>query len=95
MLDALAEAGFRAIVPRGTYFVLAGFSGLFEGDDVAFVRHLVESRGVAAVPPSAFYRSRPEEGRQLVRFAFCKRRETLEAAAGRLRGLRGETRGRG
>jgi aspartate/methionine/tyrosine aminotransferase len=52
--------------------------------------HLVEHGGVAVVPGSSFY-SRPEllgggpSGRHLVRFAFCKRLETLEAAAERLR----------
>jgi len=39
---------------------------------------------VAAIPPSAFYSENPEEGRRLVRFAFCKRMETLERAAARL-----------
>jgi N-succinyldiaminopimelate aminotransferase len=84
---ALREAGFRVTPPRGTYFVLADFSGLFEGDDLAFVRHLTQQHGVAAVPPSVFYQSNPEEGRRLVRFAFCKRRETLETAAERLRAM--------
>ncbi len=34
----------------------------------------------------------PEEGRRLLRFAFCKRRETLEAAAERLAPLRQDLR---
>jgi aminotransferase len=38
------------------------------------------------VPGSSFV-SRPELGRDLVRFAFCKKLETLEAAGERLLGL--------
>jgi N-succinyldiaminopimelate aminotransferase len=86
-VEALREAGFGVTPPQGTYFVLADFSSLDPGDDLAFVRRLTTEHGVAAVPPSVFYSRRPEEGRQLVRFAFCKRRETLETAAERLRAM--------
>ena len=75
-------------VPRGTYFIMADFRRVFDGDDRAFVRWLIEQHGVAAIPPSVFYAADPEEGRHLVRFAFCKRTATLEAAAARLQQLR-------
>jgi N-succinyldiaminopimelate aminotransferase len=42
---------------------------------------------VAAVPVSVFCAD-PDLGRTLVRFAFCKRDEVLEAAVERLAGLR-------
>jgi N-succinyldiaminopimelate aminotransferase len=80
--------GFDVFVPAGTYFVCAGISPLGFDDDVAFCRHLVERVGVAAIPPSVFY-ERPALGKGYVRFAFCKRRETLEEAAARLGRLRG------
>ena len=51
-----------------------------------FARHLVEHAGVAAIPPSVFY-DHPEHGRSYVRFAFCKKKETLEAAVARLGSL--------
>lgn len=88
LVDVLRDVGFDVAVPEGTYFVLADFTALHEGDDLAFVRDLVSGCGVAAIPPSFFYRAAPEEGRRLVRFAFCKRMETLERAAERLQGLR-------
>ena len=56
-------------------------------DDITFTKHLVSEIGVAAVPGSSFYRN-PQDGAQQVRFAFCKRDETLDAAATRLRKLR-------
>jgi len=87
LMDALREVGFRVAPPDGTYFILADFGDLWDGDDRSFAVHLVEKYGVAAIPPSAFYQAAPEEGRRLLRFAFCKRRGTLEAAARRLRQL--------
>jgi N-succinyldiaminopimelate aminotransferase len=87
LVTALGAAGLAVAVPRGTYFVRADFRRVFAGDDRAFVRWLVDEHGVAAIPPSVFYAAAPEEGRHLVRFAFCKRRETLAAAAARLERL--------
>ncbi len=42
--------------------------------------------GVACVPGSSFF-SEASLGAGIVRFAFCKRLETLEAAGERLAGL--------
>ena len=39
-----------------------------------------------AVPTSVFYGD-PEQGRSVIRFAFCKRLEVLEEAATRLKAL--------
>ena len=44
---------------------------------------LTREAGVVAIPVSAFYEKDPP--RNLVRFCFCKRDETLDAAAERLR----------
>jgi aminotransferase len=86
MMKVLAETGFEASPPRGAYYVMADVSHLGLGSDVETAMHMVEHGGVAVVPGSSFF-SRPELGRHLVRFAFCKRLETLEAAAERLREL--------
>ena len=84
LLTSIRAAGLKAPTPQGAYYLLADFSDRFEGDDVAFARHLTTSVGVTAIPPSFFYPAHPEEGRKLIRFAFCKRLETLEAAIERL-----------
>jgi aminotransferase len=86
MLEILAEAGFAARPPEGAYYVMADVTSLGFSDDVAAARYLVEVAGVATVPGSSFF-SRPELGAHLLRFAFCKRLETLDAARERLRGL--------
>ena len=83
MLRVLAESGFEvASPPQGAYYVMADCSHLGLGDDVSTARHL-EYVGVAAVPGSSFV-SDPADGAHLLRFAFCKRVETLEAAGKRL-----------
>ena len=56
-------------------------------NDLEFTKYLVKEIGVAAVPGSSFYND-ARDGAQQVRFAFCKRDETLDAAAERLRRLR-------
>jgi len=77
MIDALKATGFNVSVPAGAYFILADFSELWGGDDVSFVRYLIERCSVAAIPPSVFYTRDPEEGTHLVRFVFCKQIATL------------------
>jgi N-succinyldiaminopimelate aminotransferase len=88
LLKALVDAGFRPAVPKGTYFVLASFDGVLQGDDREAARQLVEEAGVATIPPGGFYSAAPNEGRALLRFSFCKRIETLREAADRLQRLR-------
>jgi aspartate/methionine/tyrosine aminotransferase len=87
LVPALEAAGFRAFQPRGAYYVMTDISGFGAGDDVRFARALVREAGVAAVPGSSFY-SKPEHGRQRLRFHFARRRATLEAAVLRLNRLR-------
>ena len=86
LIPGLEAAGFRCFPPRGAYYVMTDISGFGFDDDVEFVRHLVKDIGVAAVPGSSFYRN-PRDGARQVRFAFCKKLETLDAAAERLRKL--------
>jgi aminotransferase len=87
LVPALEEAGFRCFKPRGAYYVMTDISAFGFADDLAFTKHLVSEVGVAAVPGSSFYRD-PRDGARQVRFAFCKRDETLDEAARRLSQLR-------
>jgi N-succinyldiaminopimelate aminotransferase len=92
LLAVLREVGFHVPVTGGTYFLMADFAALSSRSDREYAVELIESAGVATVPPSVFYAARPEEGRRMLRFAYCKRPETLEAAAARLRKLAGQAR---
>ena len=84
LVPALQAAGFECRAPQGAYYVLADFSALSQVDDTSFSRLLTREAGVTPVPGSSFFSER-ERGRSRVRFAFCKRLETLEEAAERLR----------
>lgn len=84
LAGGLDKAGFDVHLPDGTYFLMAGHPG--KGDDRQFCKDLIEQAGVVAIPPSVFY-SNPEDGASLVRFAFCKDEETLNAALQRISGL--------
>lgn len=83
LIPALKAAGFQCFRPRGAYYVMTDISGFGFEDDAAFSRYLVKEIGVATVPGSSFYRN-PRDGAQQVRFAFCKKLETLDEAARRL-----------
>jgi N-succinyldiaminopimelate aminotransferase len=82
--DALDELGFRVISPQGTYFLNVLIDPKEYGDDLGFCEHLICKAGVAAVPVSFFYEGR-SFGRDMARFCFCKKDETLDKAVERLR----------
>jgi aspartate/methionine/tyrosine aminotransferase len=84
LLKRLEEAGFRCYSPHGAYYIMSDISEFGFPDDVAFVRHMIEEVGVAAVPGSSFF-SDSNSGASLIRFCFCKKYETLNEAGNRLR----------
>ena len=87
LCSALLKVGFDLEPPRGAYYVMANIEAFGATDDVAFCHHLVRNLGVATVPGSSFFHDKAL-GRQYIRFCFCKRDETLDAAIERLGKLR-------
>jgi aspartate/methionine/tyrosine aminotransferase len=83
LMSSLESAGFAPRRPEGAYYILCDITPFGFDDDTEFARWLVATVGVAGVPGSSFY-SRPELGRHLIRFTFCKTHEVLAAAAERL-----------
>jgi len=86
MVNALDEAGFKFCSPEGAYYILADFTGISDLRGVEFAMWLAKEVGVATVPGTSFYRE-PKLGEHVTRFAFCKKKETLEKAAERLAGI--------
>ncbi|MHC4548660.1 MAG: aminotransferase class I/II-fold pyridoxal phosphate-dependent enzyme [Planctomycetota bacterium] len=84
LFEGLQAAGFACRPPEGTYFIMADYRGLADGEADLFVRRLIAESKVAAIPPASFYQH-PEHAAGLVRFAFCKQVATLRQAAERLR----------
>lgn len=88
LFDALSNLGFEVFPTAGTYYLLVDIRSLEYDDDVAFCRTFTEKAGVAAIPCSCFWNNR-SRGRELVRFCFCKKDETLEEAIRRLKAFLG------
>ncbi len=80
IVPVLRDAGFKCDLPEGAYYVMADISEFGFANDIEFTKHLIREIGVAVVPGSSFYHD-PAMGSQMVRFCFCKKDETLEAAA--------------
>ncbi|MFL6373759.1 MAG: pyridoxal phosphate-dependent aminotransferase [Pyrinomonadaceae bacterium] len=86
IVPVLQNAGLKCDYPEGAYYVMTDISEFGFENDVEFTKHLIREIGVAVVPGSSFYHD-PKLGSQMVRFCFCKKDETLEAAAERLQKL--------
>jgi N-succinyldiaminopimelate aminotransferase len=87
---ALTGIGFEVHESAGTYFLCADPRPLGFADSATFCTELPRRVGVAAIPMSAFCApDSPHSGswNHLVRFAFCKRRQTLDEAIRRLETL--------
>jgi N-succinyldiaminopimelate aminotransferase len=78
LCSALEDTGFRYVMPEGTYFLMADFSAIFQGNSREFARYLITKAGVACIPPETFYsKQHASIGSRYIRFAFCKNDETL------------------
>jgi aspartate/methionine/tyrosine aminotransferase len=84
LCNVLDDVGFRVLWPEGTYYVTVDIGDLEFKDDLDFCRYLTTEVGVAAIPESSFFSEKRRE-RDLVRFCFCKKEETLKEAAKRLK----------
>ncbi len=85
MMDALDRSGMVCRAPEGTYFLLADYSAVFQGNPLEFARYLTSEIGVACIPPTAFYS--PDHAHLIqgyARFAFCKSDEMLAQVQQRL-----------
>ncbi len=81
LVAALDSTGFITYLPEASYFVTVDIRPLDPtGNGMEFCRRLPHRCGVVAVPNEVFY-ARPEHGRHMVRFAFCKQMQVIEAAA--------------
>nr|AIT70227.1 aspartate aminotransferase [Dictyopteris undulata] len=96
--DALREKGFGVSQPKGGHFLVADTSGLgMKGSECA--RFLLKEAKVATVPGMIFFLDDPkgaggEDGMgavdkdiPLLRFAICKRRDTIDEAVRRIRAM--------
>ena len=78
----IEKLGFKLLPCEGTYFLTADISGMTNESDRDFCERVVREAGVALIPLSPFFADGKPDN--LVRFAFCKKREVIEAAVARL-----------
>ena len=81
--DQLTAAGWRCYSCEGTYFLQADATSVGYADGTTLCHDLATQAQVVAIPSSAFYAD-PANGRELVRFAFCKTPEVIATSATRL-----------
>jgi aminotransferase len=85
----LDEEGLIYTNPQGAYYVMMDISEFGCQDDTVFCEWMAKEVGVAAVPGSSFFR---EDVKNLVRFHFAKKQDTLEDALQKLSTLRSKAR---
>ncbi|WP_210503058.1 pyridoxal phosphate-dependent aminotransferase [Nocardioides xinjiangensis] len=83
LCEGLTAAGLVPRVPEGTYFATTDVSHLGWADGRELCLALPERAGVVAIPVQGFYDD-PHEGRQLVRWAFCKEPDVIREGVRRL-----------
>ncbi|CAB4007196.1 Kynurenine--oxoglutarate transaminase 1 [Paramuricea clavata] len=83
----LRDAGFDPVVPDGGYFIMADTSKLGvtfpdgESDepyDMQFCKWMIKDKGIAAIPPSAFYYQHGKLAEKFIRLCFIKKDSTLK-----------------
>jgi len=85
----LDEVGLSYTHPQGAYYVMMDISEFGCPDDTVFCEWMAKEVGVAAVPGSSFFR---EDVKNLVRFHFAKKQDTLEDALQKLSTLKSKAR---
>jgi aspartate/methionine/tyrosine aminotransferase len=87
IVPILQNVGLKCDSPEGAYYIMCDISDFGFANDIEFTKHLIREIGVAVVPASSFYHDK-SLGSQQVRFCYCKKSETLQAAAERLQKLK-------
>ncbi len=83
LVDGLRTLDLDVFTPEATYFVMTDVRAYGHADAMAFCLALPERAGVVAIPAQVFYDDQ-DEGRHLVRWAFCKDTSVVEDGVRRL-----------
>jgi aminotransferase len=86
MLNLLDEAEIKYYRPEGAYYILAEAPTEFN-DGLEYANYLIKNVGVAVLPASALYHDK-ELGKRKLRFAYCKKDETLQEVGKRIKKLK-------
>lgn len=81
-MKGMEQSAFKALPSFGSYFQLYSYAGISNEAEIDFAQRITKEYGIATIPVSAFYAE--PVNRQLLRFCFCKKEETLDAALEKL-----------
>ena len=91
LCEALMNAGFNLVPPKGAYYIMAEADRLIDKlggpDAYSFCLKLIHLTGIATVPGTTFYH-KAKMGNNQVRFCFAKSKATLEEICLRLNKLK-------
>lgn len=78
----MSQTKLEPLPTYGSYFQIYSYKNLSDQSEKDFAIHLTKEYGVATIPVAAFYQE--DVNHQVLRFCFCKKEETLDAAIERL-----------
>ncbi len=84
-LQLMKDTKFRMHNSYGSYFILGSYGHFSDETEKDLAVRITKDHGVATIPVSAFYKTPTDN--KVLRFCFCKKKETLEKAVERLRRL--------
>lgn len=84
-LQLMRDTKFRMHNSYGSYFILGSYGHFSNESEKDIAVRITKHHGVATIPVSAFYKTPTDN--KVLRFCFCKKKETLEKAVERLRGV--------
>ncbi|HRP54809.1 aminotransferase class I/II-fold pyridoxal phosphate-dependent enzyme, partial [Agriterribacter sp.] len=84
-LRLMKDTRFEMHNSYGSYFILGSYGHFSDETEKDLAVRITKDHGVATIPVSAFYQTPTDN--KVLRFCFCKKEETLEKAAEKLRRL--------
>lgn len=80
--NGMRQTKLKPLATHGSYFQIYSYEGLSDQTEKEFAIHLTKEFGVATIPVASFYHQ--DVNHQVLRFCFCKKEQTLDAAIERL-----------
>jgi len=81
-INLMKGSRFNLLDSKGSYFICAKYDRISDEKDTDFAIRITKEYGVAVIPVSVFYKHGIDN--KVIRFCFCKKNETLEAAVQKL-----------
>lgn len=83
--ESMEGTRLQPLPTHGSYFQIYSYKNISDESEKDFAIRLTKEHGVTGIPVSAFYQR--EVNHRVLRFCFCKKERTLDAAIERLRNV--------